>query len=715
MQRSLLLLTWLLSLASAFNIKIPHTEKRDKIENNAVLACASYTNTLKWSFDRSLAPGFYSTVCSYPPAFDTWSLCTFNALTDHAVSMGNASFEKSLGNVRNMCSFVDKRFSNISLEQYYSSLNNASAHAINHYNSTEWLSTSVRADFKTRSKWVRAFHANAYNLDISSVYGAYLSYYFVVVGVIAVFFHMSHYHGLNRVLFRCRLINLIRGHLILPTFLIGKHANYFKFLDFEIFTGLMPNSLESWIIIGYSLANVIFLSIDYIIDPYNLIFKNNLAQFTRLLADRSGILAFTQFPLIIIFAARNSFLEFLTGLKFNSFISFHKWIGRIMVLNAIVHSLSFSLFAVINHNYLIMSKQLYWKFGIVATTTLCVLLVLSLGMVRKTHYEFFLYTHIVLAVLFFYGCWMHVKDFDGWKEWIVVSLIIWVLEKVFRIWNILKFRFPRATLVNLNTSQSPHEEMFRVIIPKPNSKWQSKPGQYCFVYFLHPLVFWQCHPFTIIDEGDKCVIVIKPKNGLTRVIYKQVLRSLNGKLQLRVAVEGPYGPSNQKLDKFDHLLLLSGGSGLPGPLDHAIKLSQTTAKPSIQLIIAIKNLSFLNGYKSEILKLKQNQDQDQANVDVQVFLTQKPPTGKRPTAHDQLINLSDITTELTGFVQIRHTRPNFHELINESMKNRSPADSAAIVCCGPPALVDDVRNTVSQAVIDHPGSVIEYFEEYQCW
>ncbi|CAI1561462.1 hypothetical protein SEUBUCD646_0L00210 [Saccharomyces eubayanus] len=711
MQRLLLLLTWLLSLASAFDIKIPRTEKRDQIEYNAVLACASYINTLKWSFDSSLVPGFCSTTCFYPPAFNTWSLCIFNSLTDHAVPTVNASFEKSLGNVRKMCSFVDKRFSNISLEQYYFSLNNASAHAIKHYNSTECLSTSVWADFKTRSKWVLAFHANTYNSDISSVYGAYLSYYFVIVGVIAVFFHMSHYNGLNRVLFRCRIINLIRGHCVLPTFLIGKHANHFKFLNFEIFSGLMPNSLESWIIIGYTLANMIFLSIDYIIDPYNLIFKSHLSQFMRLLADRSGIIAFTQFPLIIIFTARNSFLEFLTGLKFNSFISFHKWIGRIMVLNAMVHSLSYSLYALANHNYSISSKELYWKFGIASTTTLCVLLVLSLGMVRKKYYEFFLYTHILLAILFFYCCWKHVTIFNGWKEWIVISLIIWGLEKVFRVWNILHFGFPRATLINLNTSKNPHEEMFKVIIPKHNCKWQSKPGQYCFLYFLHPLVFWQCHPFTIIDEGDKCVIVIKPKNGLTRVIYNQILKSLNGKLQLRVAIEGPYGPSNYKLNRFDHLLLLSGGTGLPGPLDHAIKLSQNPAKPSIQLIIAIKNVSFLNGYKSEILKLKQNQ----ANLNVQVFLTQKLPAAKGPTAHDQLINLDDIMTELTSFVHIRHTRPDFHELINESMKNGSPADSVAIVCCGPPALVDDVRNTVSQTVIDHPGRIIEYFEEYQCW
>lgn len=150
----------------------------------------------------------------------------------------------------------------------------------------------------------------------------------------------------------------------------------------------MPNSLEAWIIFGYTLANIIFLSISYIIDPYNLIFNSHLSQFTRLLADRSGILAFTQFPLIIIFTARNSFLEFLTGVKFNSFISFHKWIGRIMVLNATIHSLSYSLFAIINHAFKISNKQLYWKFGIASITVLCVLLVLSLGIVRKRHYDF---------------------------------------------------------------------------------------------------------------------------------------------------------------------------------------------------------------------------------------------------------------------------------------------------------------------------------------
>lgn len=712
MHRTLLFLTWLISLTKAFNIKLPHTEKKDHLESNAVLACASYINTLKWSFDSSLVPGFYSTICSYSPAFDTWSLCIFNSLTDQIIPMDNTSFEESLGNVRKTCSFVDKKFSNISLEQYYSSLNNASSHALEDYGSIESLSTSIRVDRETRSRWIRAFHAHAYNLDISSVYGAYLTYYFVIVGIIAVFFHMSHYNGLNRALFASRFVNYIRGHFVLPTFLVDKHANHFKFLNVEVFTGLMPNSLEAWIIFGYTLANIIFLSISYIIDPYNLIFNSHLSQFTRLLADRSGILAFTQFPLIIIFTARNSFLEFLTGVKFNSFISFHKWIGRIMVLNATIHSLSYSLFAIINHAFKISNKQLYWKFGIASITVLCVLLVLSLGIVRKRHYEFFLYTHIILALLFFYCCWQHVKIFNGWKEWIVVSLLIWGLEKLFRIWNILQFRFPKATLINLNTSNNPHDEMFKVIIPKYNRRWHSKPGQYCFIYFLHPLVFWQCHPFTIIDEGEKCVLVIKPKNGLTRFIYNHILQSLNGKLQLRVAIEGPYGPSNLHLDKFDHLLLLSGGTGLPGPLDHAIKLSRNPDKPkSIDLIMAIKNPSFLNGYKSEILELKNSR----SHVNVQVYLTQKTAVTKAANARDQLIHFDDIMTELTSFAHIGNARPDFSNVIENAIKSTPPGDSLAVVCCGPPVLVDDVRNTVSQKLLGYPERIIEYFEEYQCW
>ncbi|CAI4034895.1 hypothetical protein SMKI_12G0310 [Saccharomyces mikatae IFO 1815] len=712
MHRPLLLVTWLISLASAFTTKLPHTEKRDHLEYNAVLACASYINTLKWSFDDSLAPGFYSTVCSYSPAFDTWSLCIFNSLTDQLSSTDNTSFEASLGSVRNTCSFVDKKFSNISLEKYYASLNNASSHAIRDYSAIDCLSTSVRVDHQTRSKWILAFHAHAYNLDISSVYGAYLSYYFVGVGLIAAFFHMSHYNGFNRKLFGNRIINHIRGHFTLPTFLIKKHANYFEFLNLEVFTGLMPNSLESWIIIGYTLANITFLTIDYTIDPYNLIFKSHLSQFTRLLADRSGILAFTQFPLIIIFTARNSFLEFLTGLKFNSFISFHKWIGRIMVLNATIHSLSYSLFAVVNHSFTISNKQLYWKFGVASITLLCILLILSLGIVRKKHYEFFLYTHIVLAILFFYCCWKHVKIFNGWKEWIVVSLIIWGLEKFFRIWNILQFRFPKATLTNLNTTNNPHDEMFKVIIPKHNRRWHSKPGQYCFIYFLHPLVFWQCHPFTIIDEGNKCVLVIKPKHGLTRFIYNKILQSLNGKLQLRVAIEGPYGPSNHKLEKFGHLLLLSGGTGLPGPLDHAVKLSQKPDKPaSIDLVITIKNIAFLNGYRSEILELKKNR----SHVNLQIYLTQKTPVMKGPSVHDQLMNFNNIMTELASFAHIGHARPNLNDVIDNTIKSLAPRDSLAIVCCGPPVLVDDVRNNVSQKLIDYPERIIEYFEEYQCW
>ena len=57
----------------------------------------------------------------------------------------------------------------------------------------------------------------------------------------------------------------------------------------------------------------------------------------------------------------------------------------------------------------------------------------------------------------------------------------------------------------------------------------------------------------------------------------------------------------------------------------------------------------------------------------------------------------------------------FEQIKPNAIKSTPPGDSLAVVCCGPPVLVDDVRNTVSQKLLGYPERIIEYFEEYQCW
>ncbi|CAI4798418.1 ASN_HP2_G0050580.mRNA.1.CDS.1 [Saccharomyces cerevisiae] len=67
--------------------------------------------------------------------------------------------------------------------------------------------------------------------------------------------------------------------------------------------------------------------------------------------------------------------------------------------------------------------------------------------------------------------------------------------------------------------------------------------------------------------------------------------------------------------------------------------------------------------------------------------------------------------EFDGTV-FHHGRPNVEKLLHEVGDLNG---SLAVVCCGPPVFVDEVRDQTTNLVLEKPAKAIEYFEEYQSW
>src|SRR5438270_2310362 len=68
-------------------------------------------------------------------------------------------------------------------------------------------------------------------------------------------------------------------------------------------------------------------------------------QLTCYIADRSGILAFVQIPLLIAFAGRNNLLIWITGRGFQTFNVGHNWIARVCLIHTFVHSVGYTIYA----------------------------------------------------------------------------------------------------------------------------------------------------------------------------------------------------------------------------------------------------------------------------------------------------------------------------------------------------------------------------------
>ena len=65
------------------------------------------------------------------------------------------------------------------------------------------------------------------------------------------------------------------------------------------------------------------------------------------IADRTGVVAIANYALLWAFAGRNDIFLWLTGWNYATFNVFHRWIARVITLEVIVHSMAFSVLALL--------------------------------------------------------------------------------------------------------------------------------------------------------------------------------------------------------------------------------------------------------------------------------------------------------------------------------------------------------------------------------
>lgn len=66
-------------------------------------------------------------------------------------------------------------------------------------------------------------------------------------------------------------------------------------------------------------------------------------QYSRYVADRTGIISLANMPLIWLFGTRNNALLWVTGWDFATYSNFHRWVARIATVQAAVHSVAYTI------------------------------------------------------------------------------------------------------------------------------------------------------------------------------------------------------------------------------------------------------------------------------------------------------------------------------------------------------------------------------------
>lgn len=132
-------------------------------------------------------------------------------------------------------------------------------------------------------------------------------------------------------------------------------------------------------------------------------------------------------PLLLVFSSRNNGLIWLTGSSFATFNTFHRWVARVSVVQAAVHSVLYLIvfdneditLATGRYSTPCRSRKLtlfsayqnvHLRYGTVATIAGCMIVFQAVHFFRRLHYELFLVIHIVLAVLWLSMTWLHIRQ-----------------------------------------------------------------------------------------------------------------------------------------------------------------------------------------------------------------------------------------------------------------------------------------------------------------
>lgn len=693
------------------------TEVKGSEWKYVILSCKTASSDYKFAANIT---GYYPAMCGYEPVTGTIINCMANEL-----GFESKSFNKSMKRLKSLCSDYGKR--NYTIDQLYDVYHNATEYMLDLDTVTTNLSTTkfyqpinITHDMIQSSV---IYYRNLYfNFDKGSTLAGIMYFYFVFVFILFGTSNLLKRLGYHRKL-NNKLLNWYRANISTPALFNGKHTEAPTF--FKILSTLVPTRVESIVIFCFTCLNILLTTVHYNFESSE---KPKSVQLMQCLADRTGLLAFGLIPLLIIFAGRNNILTSLTGIPYSTFIVYHKLVARFMWIHALIHSCAWTAYG-IHINYLAgYAERTYWRWGIVATTLGGLILFQAFHVFRNMAYETFLVIHIILTVLFVVACWWHCYTI-GYLEWIYVSWAVWIFDRVLRVIRMCVFGFRKAQIELIA------DDTFKVSV-KHNKWFAPFPGSFAYVYFITPTMFWQSHPFTIIDSAlnkDETTIYIKTKSGVTKRINKELSKHPGSKKTIRISVEGPYG-HRAPMEKYDTAMLLAGGNGIPGPYYHAIDLAkrQSSAKQQIKLLWVIRNPESLKWFYEELKVLAHTNVQTdiyitapQTKEEIGIAVEKKDESScdgeKKDTSSDEEVshfnttsaNIDSIVASLGHHITFHHGRPDLNELIlNEFTDERAP--SVGVMSCGPPRMVDTVRTLVGNHLQKSKGRV-DLFEELQVW
>jgi predicted ferric reductase len=468
-------------------------------------------------------------------------------------------------------------------------------------------------------------------------------------------------------------------------------------------------------------------------------------QYVKYIANRAGALAVCNFPLLWLFTGRNNFLQWVTGWTFSTFNVFHRWIARVVIVEAIIHSACYTVWEGRDGGfagYASWFEEGLWTIaGVTAASAFGLLLGASVYPLRRMAYEFFLRLHIALSLCALIGVYIHLAgQGDEWVSYlpyIYAAAVFWIFDHAFTVvrlillnWRVLFGKQERATI-----SYHADHDVMRISVPC-SSNFQIQPGAYYFLYFVNSWRAFESHPFTLaawtapsgrrawtglvemdpekLDtratspvisnqstlHGSKCskfptlTFLAKPQSGYTANLKKRALSSESNKFQTIVFVEGPYG-QRHPLHCYENVVLICAGSGITAVLPYLYFLlskdgigSKNVATNKVELVWSVRS----EDLAKDILDRELKHASGRSELKIRIHVT--GPHKVEPTEHVEWYN----------------GRMNVSEVIEGAERE----GRTAVSFCGPGRMADQARMTVVR--LSKAGVTgVDYFEDCFGW
>ncbi|CAH2351127.1 ferric reductase transmembrane component 4 [[Candida] railenensis] len=628
-------------------------------------------------------------------------------------------------------------YGTITEEMYWAAYENYTKYAVYPYEIEDYnMSVPYEVPLKLNSTLIKYYKQSYYNdygnLRDSLYYGSGMLGYWALVFLLSGIVHWT------KVLFPAfvkkfvgPISNCWRKNVTLPALFKKDKAKDIS--CYKVFNFLAPSRIESIIIFGFCLVTTFCSAYGLHYFDEDVLYADREHAMLKYCSDRTGIIATILVPLLILLAGRNNFLQWITGINFATFITYHKWVARVTFIEVVIHAAVWTkIFKLDNEmsEYYALNLMVW---GAVATVAGGLSWILSILYLRRNWYEIFLLVHIILAVFFVVGTWYHVIDL-GYLEFLYASVAVWAFDRLVRVARLIHFGCPKAEVSLLAN------ETLKVIVRRPKF-WPAIPGGHAFVHFMRPSCFWQSHPFTFTvspDSDENIVMYCKVKGGVTHGLY-QYLNTYPGKTtQIRVSLEGPYGePTPARA--YDSAVFIAGGNGIPGVYSEVLDLAMratVSSKKALKLHWIVKDYNSIFWFYDEILALsntkvqctihitreKNHFDDDrisERNIDMHTSSDDSIPNEKKSQSPN--FNSTDEVNANTISMfkkDLRHvsfleSRPSIENIVKAEIEESY--GSVAFVTCGHPLMVDEVRYCCAHALYDSKGKRVDFFEQLQIW